>query len=165
MRLAKLFVYTALALIPSISLVNFPNNLAEALEVGPNQYFSQSGTVYYTNGSWFCGFRKPGHLSMWRQLYQGKSINGEGILLEDLENKGVCNTPRAYFNFNGTVFYSHGNGSFCGFSNPGSLTRHKQRAQRILGELPRSIGKIDSSPNEFMQYKSICPDTSNGLIN
>jgi len=165
MKLAKFFVYTAIALIPSVYLVNFPNSLVEALEVGTNQYFSQNGTVYYTNGIWFCGFKKPGHLSMWQQLYRGTSISGGNVLLEDLNNSGVCGTPRAYFNFKGAVFYSNGDGNFCGFPNPDRLTRHQRRAQRLLEASPPSIGTIDSSPGEFMRDKGLCPDTASVLIN
>jgi hypothetical protein len=113
-------------------------------------YFDNGATVFYSNGSSYCGFASPNHLQFFRNVNSAPSLGRR-----DPGNfgtyTGACPLPSGYFDNGATVFFSQGNGTFCGFADPQSYDSHG----RSRPQLPR-FGRLDSDPNSFMSYTGVC---------
>ena len=113
-------------------------------------YFDDGGTVFYSNGTSYCGFVSPKHLEFSQKVNQAPSL-GRQSPSSFGTNRGVCPLPSGYFDNGTTVFFSAGDGTFCGFPNPQALdSHHRSRPQQP------SFGRIDIDPNKFMSYADVC---------
>jgi hypothetical protein len=116
----------------------------------PVGYFDNGVTVFYSNGYSHCGFLSRKHLEFSQRVYKARSL-GRRNPINFGSVKGVCQLPSGYFDNGATVFFSAGDGSFCGFLNPPALASHKQsRPQQP------SFGRIDIDPNKFMTNTDVC---------
>jgi hypothetical protein len=116
----------------------------------PVGYFDNGATVFYTKGNLYCGFASPKHLQFFQQVNPAGSL-GRRDPKSFGTYTGACDLPSGYFDNGATVFFSLGNGEFCGFRNPQSLASHQSSRPR----LPK-FGRIDRSPNDFMDNKGVC---------
>ncbi len=124
-----------------------PDNQPTQNRVG---YFDNGGTVFYANGTSHCGFASPKHLEFFQRVNQAPSL-GRQDPGSFGAYAGICTFPSGYFDNGGTVFFSSGNGTFCGFRNPQALESH----QRSRPQQP-SFGRLDRDPNRFMGYTGVC---------
>ncbi|MEG4209569.1 hypothetical protein [Microcoleus sp. S13_B4] len=120
----------------------------------PNQprvgYFDDGGTVFYANGTSYCGFVSPKHLEFFQKVNKAPSL-GRQDPGSFGKNAGICTLPSGYFDNGATVYFSVGNGTFCGFPNPPAFDSHKRsRPQQ------HSFGRIDIDPIRFMNYTGVC---------
>jgi len=113
-------------------------------------YFDNGGTVFYANGTSYCGLVSPKHLEFFRRINQASSLGRQNPSSFGT-NAGICTLPSGYFDNGASVFFSAGNGTFCGFRNPQALDSHR----RSRPQQP-SFGRIDIDPNKFMSYKGVC---------
>jgi hypothetical protein len=113
-------------------------------------YFDDGGTVFYSNGTSYCGFVSPKHLEFSQKVNQAPSLGRQNPSSFGT-NRGVCQLASGYFDNGATVFFSAGNGTFCGFPNPPALDSHR----RSRPQQP-SFGRIDIDPNRFMSYTGVC---------
>ncbi|MBL8207947.1 MAG: hypothetical protein JNM09_27180 [Blastocatellia bacterium] len=117
-------------------------------------YVDDGGTVYYFNGRSYCGFVSQGHLRFYQQVFSSPS---KGRRSQDQlrqyfgQYTGPCSLPTGYFDNGQAVFYSFGNGTYCGFANPQALDTHG----KPRGYLPR-LGRIDIEPDRFLKYTGAC---------
>ncbi|MGH2414643.1 MAG: hypothetical protein ACRDEA_13355 [Microcystaceae cyanobacterium] len=125
---------------------------AQEIKMGvPDGYFVRNGTtVYARSGGAICGFSRPGQLDIYRRVYPAPNVPVPNP--GSYQSAGICSTPAAFFTFENTVYYSFGNGKFCGFPTPASLTVYKSFYNRP------DVGRIKSKPGEFMSYMGVCPD-------
>ena len=113
-------------------------------------YFDDGGTVFYSDGTSYCGFVSPKHFDFYKQVIQVPTL-GRQSPSSFGRNNGVCLLPSGYFDNGATVFFSAGNRTFCGFPNPQALDSHK----RSRPQQP-SFGRIDIDPNKFISYTGVC---------
>ena len=103
---------------------------------GPVGYFDNLNATWYSDGPTYCGLLTLAHYHM-HQI----STNQPSVGHKDRSDVGtcvdICSTPAGYFSFNGTEFYSDGNGNFCGFPDPPSYANHRASHPNALdfGEL------------------------------
>jgi hypothetical protein len=112
-------------------------------------YFAYSGTVYAKSGGIICGFRKPGHLEIFRRSIPAPDLKINAI--STYNNIGVCPVYRAFFDFGDSGYFSFGNGSFCGFTSAQVQREYRQRYNAPL------VKRISTNPGEFMKYTGACP--------
>lgn len=113
-------------------------------------YFDNGATVFYSTGSSYCGFASPNHYRFFQQVNSATSLGRQDPGSFGTYT-GACPLPSGYFDNGATVFFSQGNGTFCGFSNPQSYDSHG----RARPQLPR-FGRMDTDPNSFMSYVGVC---------
>jgi hypothetical protein len=113
-------------------------------------YFDNGATVFFSNGSSYCGFASPNHLQFFRKVNSAPSL-GRRDPGSFGTYTGACFLPSGYFDNGATVFLSQGNGTFCGFADPQSYDSHG----RSRPQLPR-FGRLDADPNSFMSYTGVC---------
>jgi pimeloyl-ACP methyl ester carboxylesterase len=113
-------------------------------------YFDNGSTVFYSNGTSYCGFVSPKHLEVYRKVNQAPSLEQENPSNFGTY-RGACPLPSGYFDNGATVFFSAGNGTFCGFPNPPALLSHKQSRPP-----QQSFGNIGVDPNKYMRYTGVC---------
>lgn len=132
---------TAATLLPTIAF-------AQTMGL-PDAYFAHRGTIYARSGGTICGFRTPGHLQIYRTALPAPNVDVPGI--SSYRNAGVCSSPQAYFSYKKTTYFSFGDGRFCGFPNPDSLSEYRQyyKAPNVVG--------LNSPPEKFMKYVGACP--------
>ncbi len=127
-----------------------PDSLASSPAQPRVGYFDNKATVFFSNGSSYCGFASPNHLQFFRSVNSAPSLGRQ-----DPSNfgtyTGACSLPSGYFDNGSAVFFSQGNGTFCGFPNPQSYASHGGSRP----QLPR-FGRIDVDPNSFMSYAGAC---------
>lgn len=132
----------------TFGLIQQPS-LAQRMGI-PDGYFARQGSVYARSGGIICGFKKPGHLEIYRKANPpAPSINITNFT--SYRYIGHCPTPASYFAHGGSVFYTAGNGKFCGFSNPDELREYQ--SYYIVAE----VGTISTDPKQFMSYLGRCP--------
>lgn len=113
-------------------------------------YFDNGTTVFYANGTTYCGFVSPKHLDFFQQVNRAPSI-GRQNPGEFGRDTGICAMPRGYFDDGRTVYYSLGNGTFCGFPTPPSLESHRNSRRQ-----DPAFGRIDIDPSRLMANLGIC---------
>jgi hypothetical protein len=113
-------------------------------------YFDNGATVFFSSGTSYCGFTSPNHLQFFRSVNSAQSLGRQDPSSFGTYT-GACPLPSGYFDNGATVFFSQGNATFCGFSNPQSYDSHG----RSRPQLPR-FGRIDIDPNRFMTYTGAC---------
>ncbi len=113
-------------------------------------YFDNGVTVFYSNGSSYCGFLSRKHLEIAQSVYRRRSL-GRRNPASFGSNRGACQLPSGYFDNGATVFFSAGDGSFCGFPSSPALASHK----RSRPHQP-NFGRLDVDPNRFMTNIGVC---------
>ncbi|MFY7806443.1 MAG: hypothetical protein ACOVQ7_23775 [Limnoraphis robusta] len=121
---------------------------AETMPENIDGYFAYNGSVYARAGGTICGFRKPGHLDIFRRARPARDVNITAI--STYKNIGHCPVPRAFFDFGNSGYFSFGNGGFCGFPSPQVQDEYRQRYNAPL------VKRISSDPQEFMKYTGRC---------
>lgn len=137
---------------------DFENQFASWLSSQPGSnpapprvgYFDNGVTVFYSNGTSYCGFVSPKHLEFTQKVNQAPSLGRQDPSMFGTDS-GVCPLPSGYFDNGATVFFSAGDGTFCGFPNQQALDSH----QRSRPQQP-SFGRIDIDPNRFMSSAGVC---------
>jgi hypothetical protein len=128
----------------------FASEIDNQLTQNRAAYFDNRGTVFYANGTSYCGLASPKHLEFFQRVNQAPSLGRQ-----DPDSfgtyAGTCTFPSGYFDHGGTVFFSSGNGNFCGFRNPQALESH----QSSRPQQP-SFGLLDRDPKRFMKYTGVC---------
>ena len=115
----------------------------------PDGYFSHRGTTYARSGGTICGFSRPGHLQIYRTAFPAPAVTVPGI--SSYRSAGTCSVPASFFPYKGTVFYSFGNRSYCGFPDPDLLREYRQYYNSP------NVSELSSPPQEFMTYAGACP--------
>jgi hypothetical protein len=130
----------------TLSLVN-----SSQAFTGPSVgYFDNGVTGFYSNGTSHCGFLSPKHSEFFRQVNPAPSLGRQ-----DPSNfgtgSGACSLPSGYFDNGVVVFFSTGNGAYCGFLKQEAFDAHK----RSRPQLP-NFGRIDIEPNRIMTDTGVC---------
>ena len=142
------FFATAVIGATTVALLQQPS-LAQRMGI-PDGYFARQGSVYAKAGGVICGFKKPGHLEIYRKANPAApDINITNFT--SYRYIGHCPVPAAYFAHGGSVFYTAGDGKFCGFRNPDAYSEY-QSYYRVT-----NAGTISSNPADFMRYMGRCP--------
>jgi hypothetical protein len=118
---------------------------------GASYFFNSAGTGFFAKGGKFCGFVTGRHRDIFKSRNPGVDLSGFLNPFEFGEDNGPCSLPIGYFDNGTTVFFSDGNGFFCGFPTPSALEAH----QRKRGD-SRGFGRIDFDPQRVMKDTGIC---------
>ncbi|MBD2212746.1 hypothetical protein H6G27_23140 [Nostoc linckia FACHB-104] len=113
-------------------------------------YFDNGATAFYSDGNTHCGFVSGTHLSFYQKVIVAPNLGRQNP--NNFGNyTGACVMPKGYFENEGTVFYSAGNGSFCGFPNGETFNSHRRaRPQETVW------GRLDVAPSKFLAYTGVC---------
>ncbi|MBD2679749.1 MULTISPECIES: hypothetical protein [Nostoc] len=126
------------------------NSILNSSKNSPVGYFDNGATVFYSDGNTHCGFVSETHLSFYQKV-----ISVPNLGRQDPNNfgayTGACVMPTGYFENGGTVYFSAGNGSFCGFPSGEAFDSHRRsRPQETLW------GRLDVAPSKFLTYTGVC---------
>jgi hypothetical protein len=147
MKVKLRYVVATVTVFSTISSFSQPS-LAQTMPERPEGYFAYSGSVYAKAGGIICGFRRPGHLEIYRKVNPAPDLRITAI--STYRYAGACPTPRSFFWFGGSGYYSVGNGQYCGFSTPQAREEYLQRFNAP------DVGVISTNPRQFMTYINRC---------
>lgn len=113
-------------------------------------YFDDGATVFYSDGKTHCGFVSGTHLNFYQKVIVVPNLgrqnpNNFGAYT------GACTMPKGYFENGGTVYFSVGDRSFCGFPNSEAFDSHKSSHPQEA-----SWGRLDVAPSKFLTYTGVC---------
>jgi pimeloyl-ACP methyl ester carboxylesterase len=125
------------------------------LGVIPEGNFHTKGTVYYSNGrNAYCGFTSPLHyrLSSSRKWGDWREIS-DLAPYSSMRNDGICKViiPEGNFHHKGTVYYSNGQGAYCGFTSP---EHYRQKSGQPWGKWLEVNEPVPFQ--QFMRYDGPC---------
>lgn len=118
---------------------------------GASYFFNSGGTGFFAKGGKFCGFVTGKHRDIFKSRNPGIDLAGVVNPFEMGEDNGPCSLPVGYFDDGTTVFFSDGNGLFCGFPTPSALAAHQRQRRDSSG-----FGRIDFDPGRVMRSTGIC---------
>lgn len=127
-----------------------PNSLNISTEKYDFAYFDNGATIFYGNGISYCGFVSPTHLNFFRRVNVAQNLGRQNPRRFG-KYTGACPIPTGYFENGGTVYFSAGNGSFCGFPNSEAFYSHRRTRPQAV-----SWGRIDVAPSRFLTYEGVC---------
>ena len=141
-------IILSLMTVSTVTLTLLQPTLAQTMPERPDGYFTYKGSVYAKAGGTICGFTSPGHLEIYKRAKGGRDLQISAI--SSYKNAGRCPSPRAFFDYKNSGFYSFGNATFCGFSDPDIQNEYRGAFSAPL------VGRISSDPNRSMKYLGRC---------
>jgi hypothetical protein len=115
--------------------------------------FHHSGSVYYSNGQGaYCGFNSPLHYRLSSTRPWGQWIEISAIP-QSMRSDGSCRViiREGNFHHNGSVYYSNGQGAYCGFTSP---DHYKKKSGRRWGDWLEINEPLPFQT--FMRYDGSC---------
>jgi hypothetical protein len=115
--------------------------------------FHNNGSVYYSNGQGaYCGFTSPLHYRLSSTRPWGQWIEISAIP-QSMRSDGSCRViiREGNFHHNGSVYYSNGQGAYCGFTSP---DHYKKKSGRRWGDWLEINEPVPFQT--FMRYDGPC---------
>lgn len=121
-------------------------------------YFDANGTAFYSpDGRRYYAFSSPRHryIFVW---HKPSSAHCEELGTQDPSvfgvYSGLATLPECYFSWNGTVFYSNGEGGGVAFTSPARATKHNALHPRVP-----SVGNLDQDPSNLIKLRRDVEDS------